>query len=54
MAPPAEVKEAFEALGTKFKWDDKIVKWILSEDGLAATSINDFIFEIDNMKTSAG
>ena len=47
MAPPAEVKEAFEALGTKFKWDDKIVKWILAENGLAATSINDFIFAID-------
>ena len=47
MPPPAEVKDAFEALGERFKWDTKIVKWILAEDGLAATSINDFIFAVD-------
>ena len=46
MSAPEDVKAAFAEIAQKYKWDDKITKWILKEDGLAAASLNDFLHAI--------
>ena len=40
----AKVKQAFEELENKFGLDPLITKWILSDSGLGATSVEDFLF----------
>ena len=46
MAPTDAVKAAFEEVEAKFQWDAKITKWLLSDEGFAATSISDFLYAI--------
>ena len=46
MAASEEVKAAFAEIEQKFQWDVKITKWMVAEDGLGATSIDDFLYAI--------
>ena len=45
-----EVQQAFEELENKFSWDPKITKWLLSPEGLGATSLADFFHSATDPK----
>ena len=44
----AEVAEEFRKIGDKYGWEPSVVKWMIAAEGLAARSINDFIFSVSD------